>query len=548
MAEPSPKTSSNTDTLIGRVINDRFEIIDLIARGGMGRVYRAQQRPLGRQVALKILDPRYKGDEDPEFQTRFFLEASTAAKLSHPNTVTVFDYGKTTDEIYFIVMELVEGRTLSALLKELGPIEPERAINIAVQIARSVREAHGMGVIHRDLKPANVLLTRHGDEEDFVKVLDFGLVKDVEANEELTQAGLFMGSPKYMSPEQIQGGDVDARTDIYALGVMLYLMLCGRVPFDRDNQVQILMAHMREAVPPMVRDDGVAVPPALEAVVMNCLEKDANNRYSDMNELVAALKSASGQMGSPLNTSGNYALSGAFDLSGMRATPGITPNGTPGHGFPSSSPSNGFAAASGSLPGLERDLDGDDQKGGSGKWIALLLVLALGGGAAAAVLSSTAPTGEEAAQTPGQVPASPTTPPEAGEQPAGSPATAPNANPSAEEAPLASVVVDLRSDPPGATVLLGSRALGVTPTQRELVGEDAVRGRELTFTFQKAGYDVQNSVRVVTGEPNMLVEVIMQRTQVIRRPTRTTGTAEPGMAAMVDGPSVRPTGYHDSPY
>ena len=129
-----------------------------------------------------------------------------------------------------------------------------------------------------------------------------------------------------------------------------------------------------------------------------------------------------------------------------------------------------------------------------------------------------------------------------------SPATAPNANPSAEEAPLASVVVDLRSDPPGATVLLGSRALGVTPTQRELVGEDAVRGRELTFTFQKAGYDVQNSVRVVTGEPNMLVEVIMQRTQVIRRPTRTTGTAEPGMAAMVDGPSVRPTGYHDSPY
>lgn len=548
MADPSPKTSSNTDTLIGRVINDRFEIIDLIARGGMGRVYRAQQRPLGRQVALKILDPRYKGDEDPEFQTRFFLEASTAAKLSHPNTVTVFDYGKTTDEIYFIVMELVEGRTLSALLKELGPIEPERAINIAVQIARSVREAHGLGVIHRDLKPANVLLTRHGDEEDFVKVLDFGLVKDVEANEELTQAGLFMGSPKYMSPEQIQGGDVDARTDIYALGVMLYLMLCGRVPFDRDNQVQILMAHMREAVPPMVRDDGVAVPAALEAVVMNCLEKDANNRYSDMNELVAALKSASGQMGNPLNTSGNYALSGAFDLSGMRATPGITPNGTPGQGFPSASPSSGFAAASGSLPTLESDNEADS-KGGSAKWIVLLLILALGGGAAAAVLSSN----QDAVAS--NTTATPTTPPETPTEPAGTEGT-PNAagatdpEPAAvgEEAPLASVVVDLRSDPPGATVLLGSRALGVTPTQRELVGEDAERGRELTFTFQKSGYDVQNSVRVVTGEPNMLVEVTLQRTQVIRRPTRTPDPTPTMTSTMVDGPSVRPSGYHDSPY
>ncbi|MCB9629339.1 MAG: serine/threonine protein kinase [Sandaracinaceae bacterium] len=548
MADPSPKTSSNTDTLIGRVINDRFEIIDLIARGGMGRVYRAQQRPLGRQVALKILDPRYKGDEDPEFQTRFFLEASTAAKLSHPNTVTVFDYGKTTDEIYFIVMELVEGRTLSALLKELGPIEPERAINIAVQIARSVREAHGLGVIHRDLKPANVLLTRHGDEEDFVKVLDFGLVKDVEANEELTQAGLFMGSPKYMSPEQIQGGDVDARTDIYALGVMLYLMLCGRVPFDRDNQVQILMAHMREAVPPMVRDDGVAVPAALEAVVMNCLEKDANNRYSDMNELVAALKSASGQMGNPLNTSGNYALSGAFDLSGMRATPGITPNGTPGQGFPSASPSSGFAAASGSLPTLESDNEADS-KGGSAKWIVLLLILALGGGAAAAVLSSN----QDAVAS--NTTATPTTPPETPAEPAGTEGT-PNAagatdpEPAAvgEEAPLASVVVDLRSDPPGATVLLGSRALGVTPTQRELVGEDAERGRELTFTFQKSGYDVQNSVRVVTGEPNMLVEVTLQRTQVIRRPTRTPDPTPTMTSTMVDGPSVRPSGYHDSPY
>src|SRR5688572_10611153 len=230
---PRPPTQG-PDPLIGRTINERYRIVGTIARGGMGKVYRAEQQPLGRLVALKVLNPNYTGDNDPEFHKRFFLEASIASKLTHPNTVTIFDYGKTDDEVFYIAMELLEGRTLHRALREEGPFPPDRAMHIARQVCRSLREAHTLGVIHRDLKPANVYLVQHGDENDFVKVLDFGLVKNLdEKGEELTQTGLFMGSPKYMSPEQIRGERVDSRVDVYALGVMMYEMLTGKVPFDR---------------------------------------------------------------------------------------------------------------------------------------------------------------------------------------------------------------------------------------------------------------------------------------------------------------------------
>ena len=219
------------DPLIGRAINDRFRITGLIARGGMGKVYRAEQTPLGRLCAVKVLNPNYTGDHDPEFHKRFFLEASIASKLTHPNTVTIFDYGKTDDDIYYMAMELLEGTTLHRAIRESAPFPEDRVAHIGRQICRALREAHSHGVIHRDLKPANIFLVSHGDETDFVKVLDFGLVKNVSESrgEDLTQTGLFMGSPKYMAPEQIQGDRVDARTDIYSLGIIMYEMLTWRV-------------------------------------------------------------------------------------------------------------------------------------------------------------------------------------------------------------------------------------------------------------------------------------------------------------------------------
>lgn len=287
--------SAAPDPLLGRVINGRFKIVSVIARGGMGKVYRAEQAPLGRICALKVLSPKYEGDHDPEFHRRFFLEASTAAKLSHPNTVTVFDYGHSDDDIYYIAMEYIEGKTLHRVLREEGPFHEARAAHIARQICRSLREAHALGVVHRDLKPGNVLLVDHEDEHDHVKVLDFGLVKDTQSGEDLTQQGLFMGSPKYMAPEQIAGCDVSARTDIYALGVMMYEMLAGQVPFDKGASVGTLMSHVHDPVPPMqAHNPQLSISQTMEGIVYRCLEKDPAQRFSSMNELVTALKFAAG--------------------------------------------------------------------------------------------------------------------------------------------------------------------------------------------------------------------------------------------------------------
>ncbi len=179
-------------------------------------------------------------------------------------------------------MEYIEGRTLHRILREDGPLPEGRVAHIAGQICRSLREAHAQGVVHRDLKPGNILLTDRGDEHDIVKVLDFGLVKDVTgASEDLTQAGLFMGSPKYMAPEQILGGEITPRTDVYSLGVMMYEMLTGKVPFDRGASVGTLMAHVNEAVAPMrAVNPQAAFSPTMEAIVSRCLEKDPATRFA----------------------------------------------------------------------------------------------------------------------------------------------------------------------------------------------------------------------------------------------------------------------------
>lgn len=288
--DPQPTESTGCDPLIGRTVSDKFTITGIIARGGMGKVYKAVQAPLGRLCALKVLSPKYDQEHDPEFQRRFFREASTAAKLNHANTVTVYDYGRDGD-IYYIAMEYVRGRTLYQIVHEDGPMDEVSVSHIMREVGRSLREAHALGVIHRDMKPANVIVTTQG-EELALKVLDFGLVKkfSAEDTEELTQKGLFMGSPKYMAPEQILGHSLSPRTDIYALGVVAYELLTGEPPFERANSVKTLMAHVNESPPPMRR-----MLPELRAgqacidVVMRCLAKDPNDRFEDIDHLLEAL-------------------------------------------------------------------------------------------------------------------------------------------------------------------------------------------------------------------------------------------------------------------
>ena len=261
----------------------------------MGKVYYGEQVRMKRPCAIKILDPRLNGGGDiAEFTRRFLLEASIAAKLTHPNVVTIFDYGETADGSCFIAMEYLEGRSLSDELKTVGRVPSDRAIHITRQVARALREAHALGVVHRDMKPGNVYLVKRDDDDDVVKVLDFGLVKDNAASEEAqdhTQMGQIMGSPRYMAPEQVQGKAVDARTDLYSVGAMLYAMLAGRPPFDKASELSILMAQVSEAAPPIasVAPD-VVLPAGLEAVVMKCLEKSPDARYASMEELINALK------------------------------------------------------------------------------------------------------------------------------------------------------------------------------------------------------------------------------------------------------------------
>ena len=267
--------------LIGKVINNKYEILEKIGIGGMATVYRAKDKKLNREVALKVLKDEYTTDSD--FIKRFNQEAQSAASLTHPNIVSVYDVGNE-DEIYYIVMELIKGKTLKEIIKEEKQLSWKWSVNIAKQIALALDTAHKNGLVHRDIKPHNIIIT----EDGVAKVTDFGIAKAI-TTATMTAFGNTMGSVHYLSPEHARGGATDEKSDIYSLGIVMYEMVTGKVPFDADTAVSVALKQVQEKpVPPIELNRNI--PEGLNQIILKAMEKDLGLRYASASEMLVDLE------------------------------------------------------------------------------------------------------------------------------------------------------------------------------------------------------------------------------------------------------------------
>ena len=271
--------------LVGKIIGNRYEILKEIGNGGMAIVYKAKDHVLNRDVAVKVLRDEYTTDSD--FIKRFNIEAQSAANLQHPNIVAIYDVGhEEENNLYYIVMELIKGKTLKEIINKDEKLSWKWAINIAIQIASALENAHKNGIVHRDIKPHNIMIT----EDGVAKVTDFGIAKAV-SNSTITSFGTTIGSVHYFSPEQAKGSVTDAKSDLYSLGVVMYEMLTGKVPFDADTPVSVALKHIQEEpVPPIELNP--EIPTAVNDIVLKAMKKDPTERYQSATEMLADLSKA----------------------------------------------------------------------------------------------------------------------------------------------------------------------------------------------------------------------------------------------------------------
>jgi serine/threonine-protein kinase len=285
------EASAFSDPMIGRTLDGRFRIIEIIGQGGMGAVYKAVHTQMDRICAIKLLAP-VSTDRESAI-ARFRREAKLTSRIDSPNAVTIYDFGEAEPGLLYLAMEYVEGESLADLLARERFLAVDRAVSITNQIARALTAAHSLGIVHRDLKPANIMLTRKNGESEVVKVLDFGIAKSVidDHADNLTQTGFILGTPTYMSPEQVMGEAVDSRSDVYSLSIIVYQMLSGRVPFEGDNMRTLMMKRLNSDPRPL-REIAPSVTEAIEHVIMSGLSRDPEMRIADVQTFGAALNDA----------------------------------------------------------------------------------------------------------------------------------------------------------------------------------------------------------------------------------------------------------------
>jgi serine/threonine protein kinase len=313
------------DPLVGHTLDEKYHLEARLGIGGMGTVYRARHLLIDRPVAVKVLNQRFV--EDEAARTRFHREARAAGRLQHANAVTVTDFGESQDGYVYLVMELLEGRTLREVLAKEAPLDAARSVSLMMQISAAVAAAHEAGIIHRDLKPANIFIVQRAEVPAVVKVLDFGIAKlAVESLDEdepmtLTQIGAMIGTPRYMSPEQCDGAELTPAADVYSLGVILYEMLTGTVPFSGSTPLAIAMKHISQ-VPCSPREIVSTIPPALEQVVLHTLEKRPQDRPANAAEFQKELLETAERLGLE-----HAAVTSSPDLKALRDVGTESPSG-----------------------------------------------------------------------------------------------------------------------------------------------------------------------------------------------------------------------------
>jgi len=466
--------------MLGKVLDNRYQIESVLGHGGMGMVFLATQTAVKRQVALKTLHPSLASA--PQFFERFRREAETASRLNHPNIITIFDFGRSQDGTCYFVMELVNGENLKQLVKGSGPLTLRRAVGIVEQAARGLGHAHQMGVVHRDIKPHNILISTV-DGQDHVKILDFGLVKalEVEDEEQLTSTGQVLGTPQYMPPEQAGGEVVDARSDLYSLGGVFYYTLTGGSPWGANTVRKALTAALTQSLPPVsTKRQGAAVPKGIEEFLRKALAKEKEDRHQSADELLddlhAALRGASNEVldAVPTGGTGGNRETGSGSESRGRGSP----NKASRPSAPSSSrsrPSNVMVSPDLSVtrPGarvtapespVALGLSSPDEGPSTGKKLALLaipVVIFLAGGGVMVAMRKDAGAAQST-QQPVATQVISVDPPRAAKSP--------------------DVAVKLTSTPAGASVFQGDSYFGTTPLDLKLT-------RELhALTFKLEGY------------------------------------------------------------